>query len=112
MGTQRRDAGARTRRSPPRSPVQYVDGLQGQNQNGVLPASANGYYKAIATLKHYAANNSEVNRRTGSSDMDQRTLREYYTAQFADIIEQAHPGLDHELLQRGQRRARPRRASS
>ncbi|HZY77793.1 MAG TPA: glycoside hydrolase family 3 C-terminal domain-containing protein [Jatrophihabitantaceae bacterium] len=72
--------------------AQYVDGLQGQTQNGVLPASANGYYKAIATLKHYAANNSEVNRRTGTSDMDQRTLREYYTAQFANIIEQSHPG--------------------
>ena len=24
--------------------------------------------------------------------MDQRTLREYYTAQFASIIGQAHPG--------------------
>ena len=71
---------------------QYVDGLQGQTQQGVLPPSANGYYKAIATLKHYAANNSEVNRRTGSSDMDQRTLREYYTAQFASIIQQSHPG--------------------
>ena len=58
----------------------------------LLPPSANGYYKAIATLKHYAANNSEVNRRTGSSDMDQRTLREYYTAQFASIIQQSHPG--------------------
>lgn len=71
---------------------QYVDGLQGQTPAGVLPASAKGYYKAIATLKHYAANNSEVNRRNGSSDMDQRTLREYYTKQFADIIESAHPG--------------------
>ena len=71
---------------------QYVDGLQGQTPDGQLPRSADGYYKAIATLKHYAANNSEVNRRTGSSDMDQRTLREYYTAQFANIIEQSHPG--------------------
>lgn len=71
---------------------QYVNGLQGQTMQGVLPRSADGYYKAIATLKHYAANNSEVNRRTGSSDMDQRTLREYYTKQFADIVEQAHPG--------------------
>ncbi|GAA4852364.1 glycoside hydrolase family 3 C-terminal domain-containing protein [Luteimicrobium xylanilyticum] len=71
---------------------QYVDGLQGQTQQGKLPASANGYDKAVATLKHYAANNSEVNRRSGSSDMDQRTLREYYTAQFASIIQQSHPG--------------------
>jgi beta-glucosidase len=70
---------------------QYVDGLQGQTQQGVLPASANGYYKALATLKHYAANNSEVNRLTGTSDMDERTLREYYTAQFRDIIQQSNP---------------------
>ncbi len=71
---------------------QYVDGLQGETQQGVLPKSAHGYYQAIATLKHFAANNSEVNRLTGSSDMDQRTLREYYTAQFASIIQQSHPG--------------------
>ena len=71
---------------------QYVDGLQGQDQQGKLLAAANGYYKAIATLKHFAANNSEVNRRSGSSDMDQRTLREYYTAQFASIIKQSNPG--------------------
>ena len=71
---------------------QYVDGLQGQDQHGKLLDAANGYYKAIATLKHFAANNSEVNRRSGSSDMDQRTLREYYTAQFASIIKQSNPG--------------------
>jgi beta-glucosidase len=71
---------------------QYVNGLQGQDENGRLPASARGYLKAIATIKHFAANNSEFNRRTGSSDMDQRTLREYYTAQFRDIIESSDPG--------------------
>lgn len=71
---------------------QYVNGLQGQNKDGQLPPSANGYYKAIATLKHFAANNSEVNRRNGSSDMDQRTLLEYYTSQFANIVQQSHPG--------------------
>ncbi len=61
-------------------------------RNGVLPKSAEGYLKAIATLKHFAANNSEFNRRTGSSDMDQRTLREFCTAQFRDIVKQAGPG--------------------
>jgi len=71
---------------------QYVNGLQGQDQQGRLPASAKGYYKAIATLKHFAANNSEFNRRNGSSDMDQRTLREYYTKQFADIVRSSDPG--------------------
>jgi beta-glucosidase len=71
---------------------QYVNGLQGQDMNGRLPASAHGYLKAIATIKHFAANNSEYNRRTGSSDMDQRTLREYYTAQFRDIVQDSDPG--------------------
>jgi beta-glucosidase len=71
---------------------QYVDGLQGENPDGQLPKSANGYYQAIATLKHFAANNTEDTRLTGSSNMDQRTLREYYTAQFASIIAQSHPG--------------------
>jgi beta-glucosidase len=71
---------------------QYVDGLQGENQAGQLPRSADGYYQAIATLKHYAANNDEDNRRTGSADMDQATLVQYYTRQFAGIIAQSHPG--------------------
>ena len=70
---------------------QYVDGLQGENMNGQLPPSAHGYYQALATLKHYAANNTEDTRLTGSSDMDQAALREYYTKQFADIIAQSHP---------------------
>jgi beta-glucosidase len=72
--------------------AQYVDGVQGENPDGQLPKSANGYYQALTTLKHYAANNTENTRLTGSSDMDQRTLREYYTAQFASIIAQSHPG--------------------
>ncbi|HEX5200235.1 MAG TPA: glycoside hydrolase family 3 C-terminal domain-containing protein [Actinoplanes sp.] len=64
--------------------AQFVDGLQG-------PAK-NGYAKAVATVKHYAANNSESDRLRGSSDMDERTLREYYTAQFRDVIRWSHPG--------------------
>ncbi|GAB3984660.1 hypothetical protein GCM10029978_094930 [Actinoallomurus acanthiterrae] len=72
--------------------AQFVNGLQGQDENGRLPRSAGGYTKAWATLKHFAANNSEYNRRTGTSDMDERTLREYYTAQFRDIIAKSRPG--------------------
>ncbi|MFI5892488.1 glycoside hydrolase family 3 C-terminal domain-containing protein [Actinoplanes sp. NPDC051513] len=64
--------------------AQFVNGLQGPPRDG--------YYKAIATLKHYAANNSESNRLNGSSDMDERTLREYYTAQFRDVIRWSKPG--------------------
>ena len=72
--------------------AQFVNGLQGQTPQGTpLPGSA-GYRKTVATIKHFAANNSEYNRLTGSSDMDERTLREYYTAQFRDVIEQSDPG--------------------
>ena len=71
---------------------QFVNGLQGQDVNGTPLAQGGGYQKAIATLKHYAANNSEVNRLNGSADMDDRTLREYYTKQFRDIVGAAHPG--------------------
>lgn len=72
--------------------AQFVDGLEGKDRNGHLLADGGGYLKAIATLKHYAANNSEVNRLTGSSDADERTVREYYTAPFRIITQHAHPG--------------------
>jgi len=71
---------------------QFVDGLQGEDQSGQLLPSSEGYYKAIATIKHYTANNTESNRLTGSSDMDDRTLREYYTKTFRNIVQQANPG--------------------
>jgi beta-glucosidase len=71
---------------------QYVNGMQGQDQQGNLLPQGGGYLKTITTIKHFAANNSEFNRLTGSSNMDERTLREYYTAQFKQIIQQSHPG--------------------
>jgi beta-glucosidase len=71
---------------------EYVDGLQGETATGQLPKTANGLYQAFATLKHYAANNAEDTRLTGSSNMDQASLRQYYTQQFADIIASSHPG--------------------
>ncbi len=71
---------------------EWVDGFQGLDSSGRLLAQGGGYLKAIATAKHYAANNTEADRLTGSSDMDERTLREYYTAQFRQIIDSSHPG--------------------
>jgi beta-glucosidase len=70
----------------------YVEGMQGENQHGQLLRQGNGYYKALSTLKHYTANNSEFNRLDGNSQMDDRTLEEYYTDQFRQIVQQAHPG--------------------
>jgi beta-glucosidase len=71
--------------------AQYVNGMEGKDPTGRPLAEGGGYLKTTTTLKHYAANNSEFNRRTGSSDMDERTLREYYTAQFRSIIRQSDP---------------------
>ena len=46
----------------------------------------------IATVKHYVANSQETNRMTVSSDVDQRTLEEIYTAPYEAAVEQGHAG--------------------
>lgn len=56
----------------------YVNGMQGEDDT---------YLKTIATLKHFVANNSEYNRHTGSSEVDDRDLREYYSYTFKNIVE-------------------------
>jgi beta-glucosidase len=59
--------------------VAFVRGLQGNDPK---------YFKAIATPKHYAANNSEYNRHSGSSDVDEQLLFEYYLPAFqATVVE-------------------------
>lgn len=42
-------------------------------------------------LKHFLANNQECRRRTQSSNMDERTLREIYTPAFEQVIKEAKP---------------------
>lgn len=54
----------------------FVEGFQGDDER---------YEKVNSTIKHYAANNSEFNRHKGTSDMDNRTLLEYYTRAFKSI---------------------------
>jgi beta-glucosidase len=71
---------------------QWVDGFEGKDPQGHLLKEGGGYLKAIATLKHYTANNDEANRTTGSANINEATLRDYYTAQFARTIEQSQPG--------------------
>jgi beta-glucosidase len=44
-----------------------------------------------ASLKHYACNNQEIERHRGSSEVDERTLREIYLAQFEAIVKEANP---------------------
>src|SRR3954454_14055346 len=58
--------------------VAEIDGIQ---QNPV-----------IATVKHYALNNHEVNRMTVSADADPRTIHEIYTPAFETAVKQGHVG--------------------
>ncbi|MAM09770.1 MAG: glycosyl hydrolase [Rhizobiaceae bacterium] len=55
--------------------VAYIRGLQ---DNGVG-----------ATIKHFVANDSEIDRQTVSSDVDERTLREIYLPPFEAAVKKA-----------------------
>jgi beta-glucosidase len=55
----------------------YVQGLQGKG--------------IAATPKHYVANESETERRTASSELDEKTLREVYLLPFEMVVEDASP---------------------
>ena len=51
----------------------YVQGIQGEDER---------YLKAVSTPKHFAVNNSEYNRNSSSSNVDEATLREYFLPVF------------------------------
>lgn len=55
----------------------YIQGMQGGDDK---------YIKVVSTPKHYALNSSENNRHTGSSNVDEATLREYYARVFEYAI--------------------------
>jgi beta-glucosidase len=57
--------------------VAFVKGMQGDHSY---------YLKTIATPKHFIANNEEIRRHTGSSDVDMRCLQEYYLPAFKSTI--------------------------
>ncbi len=59
--------------------VAFVRGLQGNDSQ---------YLKLVATPKHFAVNNEESIRHTGSADVDERQLREYYLSQFQACVEE------------------------
>jgi beta-glucosidase len=58
--------------------VGYINGMQRQGVS--------------ATIKHYAANNSEFLRHDSDSIVDQRTLREIYLPAFEAAVKTAHVG--------------------
>ena len=45
------------------------------------------YLKAVPCGKHFFANNTEFNRHSGSADMDQRDMREFYLAPYKSLIQ-------------------------
>jgi beta-glucosidase len=56
--------------------VPFIQGIQSQG--------------VVATVKHYALNNQEVNRHNASSDVDERTMREIYLPAFEAAVTKAH----------------------
>ncbi len=58
--------------------VGYIDGVQSQGVS--------------ATVKHYAANNSEYDRGQINTIVDERTLREIYLPAFEAAVKQGHVG--------------------
>jgi beta-glucosidase-like glycosyl hydrolase len=65
----------------------FVDGYQGETITGQQQTP---YLKVAATAKHYALNNVEDSRHTGSSNTTDANIRDYYTKQFASLVENAH----------------------
>ena len=65
----------------------YVNGYQGQTRTG---ERLTPYLKTAATAKHFALNNVEANRQSGSSDTTEANIRNYYTPQFRSLIRDAH----------------------
>jgi len=57
--------------------VGFVRGVQSENVG--------------TSVKHFVANNQEHQRQTGSSNVDERTLREIYLPAFEQVIKQAKP---------------------
>ncbi|MBM7654927.1 glycoside hydrolase family 3 C-terminal domain-containing protein [Neobacillus cucumis] len=69
---------------------QFVNGMEGKDMNGKLLPESDGYLKTVTTIKHYVGNNSEVNRLNGSSNIDERSLREYFSAPFKGVVQKAN----------------------
>jgi beta-glucosidase-like glycosyl hydrolase len=56
----------------------FIQGLMGDDST---------YLKAVPCGKHYFANNTEFNRHSGSANMDDRDMREFYLQPYRTLIE-------------------------
>ncbi|MDR3201717.1 MAG: glycoside hydrolase family 3 C-terminal domain-containing protein, partial [Bifidobacteriaceae bacterium] len=52
---------------------------------GLQDGEGTGFLKSVATPKHFFANDSDGTRNHQTSNLTERSLREYYTAQFAEL---------------------------
>lgn len=60
--------------------VAFVRGMQGDNPR---------FLKVVSTVKHFVANNIELNRSGISSDVSERDLREYYFQPYEQAVKKA-----------------------
>jgi beta-glucosidase len=58
----------------------FISGMQGSDAK---------YLKTVATVKHFACNNVDSNRHKISSDVDERSLMEYYMPAFKECVTKA-----------------------
>lgn len=58
----------------------FIQGLMGDDPT---------YLKAVPCGKHYFANNTEFNRHSGSANMDDRDMREFYLLPYRTLIREA-----------------------
>ncbi|MDD4993195.1 MAG: glycoside hydrolase family 3 C-terminal domain-containing protein [Paludibacter sp.] len=59
--------------------VNYIKGMQGNDPK---------YLKTVATAKHFACNNVEQGRTSTSSNVDERSLREYFLPVFKECVQE------------------------
>jgi len=57
----------------------FIRGLMGNDSR---------YLKAVPCGKHFFANNTEFNRHTGSADMDEKDMREFYLLPYRTLIKE------------------------
>ena len=59
--------------------VNYIKGMQGNDPK---------YFKTVSTAKHFACNNVEQGRTSTSSNVDERSLREYFLPVFKACVQE------------------------
>lgn len=69
----------------------YLAGKMGAAFVRVLQGDDPSYLKAVATPKHYTANNEEHNRFSYNTVISEKSLREYHLEPFRRVVEERKP---------------------